>query len=114
MYAYIIIPHLLCQLQNPQNGFLYRKSSSHYHVVVPLGAKVIYEDYVVTIVKGERSLYQFTDILSIKVVDDLFGNKTFYGNIEDGLYGFGEFNLQYIFNDTNLIHCLLLSRKSSY
>ena len=75
---------------------------------MPLGAKVIYKDYVVTITKGERSLYQFTDISSIKVVDDLFGNMTFYGDLKDGLYGYGQFNLQYLFNDTNLIHCLLL------
>ena len=43
--------------------------------------------YVITITKSKRqSLYQFADIHSmevIKVINDLFVNKTWYGNAED-------------------------------
>lgn len=59
-------------------------------VSVPLGAQVIYKDLTITVTKGVQSLYQFTDIVSMKVVDDLFGNRTYYGTVEsEKLYGYG-------------------------
>lgn len=67
------------------------EKTREFYVTVPLGAKVVYKDSVVSIVKGDQSLYQFTDILSMKVVDDLFGNRTLYGSTKrDMLFGFGE------------------------
>ena len=76
--------------QNPQKGFMYRQLSGEYQVTIPLGARVTYEDYVITITKGkQQSLYQFADIHSMEVIDDLFGNKTWYGNAEDILFGYG-------------------------
>jgi hypothetical protein len=75
--------------KNPQNPFLHRREPGKYDITVPFGAKVTYEDLVITVTKGDKSLYHFTDINSLKVIDDLMGNRTFYGSSDEDQFGYG-------------------------
>ncbi|XP_003386297.2 PREDICTED: uncharacterized protein LOC100641969 [Amphimedon queenslandica] len=77
--------------RNPQRNYIYRdERRGDVHVSVPLGAQVVYKDLFITVVKGDQSLYQFTDMQSLKVVDDLLGNNTYYTTAENvKLYGHG-------------------------